>query len=136
MPSTRATTPTASTTLERLRLRESASSGKLTTTTKPSPRTHPTRLTCPSPRECSPSCSLNSADVLEDVDHALGPSAWAAKRATTTVPIVIAFSGDLVGTGMLSNLARPGGNITGFSYLSTDLAAKRLELLSETFSRS
>jgi putative tryptophan/tyrosine transport system substrate-binding protein len=71
-----------------------------------------------------------------DLIIALGPSAWAAKRATITVPIVIAFSGDLVGTGMLSNLARPGGNITGFSYLSTDLAAKRLELLSETFSRS
>ncbi len=71
-----------------------------------------------------------------DLIIALGPSAWAAKRATTTVPIVIAFSGDLVGTGMISNLARPGGNITGFSYLSTDLAAKRLELLSETFSRS
>ena len=37
---------------------------------------------------------------------------------------------------MVSNLARPGGNITGFSYMSTDLAAKRLELLNETFSRS
>lgn len=66
-----------------------------------------------------------------DIIIALGPSAWAAKRATTTVPIVIAFSGDLVGTGMVSNLARPGGNITGFSYMSTDLAAKRVELVSE-----
>ncbi|MET0430070.1 MAG: ABC transporter substrate-binding protein [Microvirga sp.] len=70
-----------------------------------------------------------------DLIIALGPSAWAAKRATSTVPIVIAFSGDLVGTGMVSNLSRPGGNITGFSYMSTDLAAKRLELASETFSR-
>jgi putative tryptophan/tyrosine transport system substrate-binding protein len=49
---------------------------------------------------------------------------------------VIAFSGDLVGTGMVSNIARPGGNITGFSYLSTELAAKRLELLSQTFPRN
>jgi putative ABC transport system substrate-binding protein len=71
-----------------------------------------------------------------DIIIALGPSAWAAKRATTTVPIVIAFSGDLVQTGMLSNLAQPGGNITGFSYMSTDLAAKRLELFTEAFSRS
>jgi putative tryptophan/tyrosine transport system substrate-binding protein len=69
-----------------------------------------------------------------DVIIALGPAAWAAKRATSTVPIVIAFSGDLVGTGMVSNLARPGENVTGFSYLSTDLAAKRFELLSQTFS--
>lgn len=68
-----------------------------------------------------------------DIIIALGPSAWAAKRATTTIPIVIAFSGDLVGTGMVPNLARPGGNITGFSYMSADLAGKRLELLSETF---
>jgi putative ABC transport system substrate-binding protein len=69
-----------------------------------------------------------------DVIIALGPAAWAAKRATSTVPIVIAFSGDLVGTGMVSNLARPGENVTGFSYMSTDLAAKRFELLSQTFS--
>jgi ABC-type uncharacterized transport system substrate-binding protein len=44
---------------------------------------------------------------------------------------VIAFSGDPVGNGVVSNLARPGGNVTGFSYMSTDLAAKRLELLTQ-----
>jgi putative tryptophan/tyrosine transport system substrate-binding protein len=69
-----------------------------------------------------------------DVIIALGPAVWAAKRATTTVPIVIAFSGDPVGDGVVSSLARPDGNITGFSYMSTDLAAKRLELLSQAFS--
>ena len=68
-----------------------------------------------------------------DVIIAIGPAVWAAKRTTTTVPIVIAFSGDPVGNGVVSNLARPGGNITGFSYMSTDLAAKRLELLNQTF---
>ncbi len=67
---------------------------------------------------------------------ALGPSVWAAKRTTTSVPIVIAFSGDPVGDGVVSSLARPGGNITGFSYMSTHLAAKRLELLSKTFSKN
>jgi putative tryptophan/tyrosine transport system substrate-binding protein len=71
-----------------------------------------------------------------DVIIALGPAVWAAKRATTTVPIVIAFSGDPVGDGVVSSLARPGGNITGFSYMSTDLAAKRLELLSKAFSKN
>jgi putative tryptophan/tyrosine transport system substrate-binding protein len=68
-----------------------------------------------------------------DVIIAIGPAVWAAKRATTSVPIVIAFSGDPVGNGVVSNLARPGGNITGFSYMSTDLAAKRLELLNRMF---
>src|SRR5262249_31011719 len=70
-----------------------------------------------------------------DVIIALGPAVWAAKRVTTTVPIVIAFSGDPVGGGVGSSFARPGGNITGFSYMSTDLAAKRLELLSNAFSK-
>jgi putative tryptophan/tyrosine transport system substrate-binding protein len=71
-----------------------------------------------------------------DVIIALGPATWAAKGATNTVPIVIAFSGDPVGNGVVSNLARPGGNITGFSYMSTDLAAKRLQLLSQTFPKN
>jgi putative ABC transport system substrate-binding protein len=71
-----------------------------------------------------------------DVIVALGPAVWAAKRATTTIPIVIAFSGDPVGDGVVASLARPGGNLTGFSYMSTDLAGKRLELLSEAFSRN
>src|SRR5262245_22413107 len=66
-----------------------------------------------------------------DVIIAIGPAVWAAKRTTSTVPIVIAFSGDPVGNGVVTNLARPGGNITGFSYMSTDLAAKRLEVLSK-----
>jgi putative ABC transport system substrate-binding protein len=71
-----------------------------------------------------------------DVIVALGPAVWAAKRATTTIPIIIAFSGDPVGDGVVTSLARPGGNLTGFSYMSTDLAAKRLQLFSEAFSRN
>jgi len=66
-----------------------------------------------------------------DVMIAFGPATWAAKRATTTIPIITTFSGDPVGVGLVSNLAHPGGNITGFSYMSTDLASKRVELLSE-----
>jgi putative tryptophan/tyrosine transport system substrate-binding protein len=71
-----------------------------------------------------------------DVIIALGPATWAAKRATSSVPIIVAFSGDPVGNGVVSNLAHPGGNITGFSYMSTDLAAKRLELISRAFSKN
>jgi putative ABC transport system substrate-binding protein len=71
-----------------------------------------------------------------DVIIALGPASWAVKNATSTIPVVMAFSGDPVGNGVVSNIARPGGNITGFSYMSTDLAAKRLELLNRAFPRN
>jgi putative ABC transport system substrate-binding protein len=57
--------------------------------------------------------------------------ALAAKEATSVIPIVLATSGDPVGTGLIASLARPGGNITGSSIEQTDLAGKRLELLRE-----
>jgi putative tryptophan/tyrosine transport system substrate-binding protein len=56
----------------------------------------------------------------------------AAKNATQTIPIVMAFSGDPVGAGFVASLARPGGNITGLSRINVELSAKRLELLNET----
>ena len=59
------------------------------------------------------------------------PSAQAAKKATITIPIVMATSGDPVGTGLVASLARPGGNVTGLSILATDLDTKWLELLKE-----
>ena len=55
----------------------------------------------------------------------------AAKRATSVTPIVMALSGDAVGTGLIGSLARPGGNVTGLTHLSTELAGKRLEILKE-----
>jgi putative ABC transport system substrate-binding protein len=55
----------------------------------------------------------------------------AAKKATNTVPIVVAGAGDLLGTGLVASLARPGGNVTGSTSMSTDLSGKRLELLKE-----
>ena len=61
-----------------------------------------------------------------------GPAVRAVQQATTTIPIVMAFSGDPVGTGLVASLARPGGNLTGLSFMSPDLSAKRLELLRET----
>jgi putative tryptophan/tyrosine transport system substrate-binding protein len=59
------------------------------------------------------------------------PSAIAAKKATAVVPIVIAGAGDLVGTGLVASLARPGGNVTGLSTQQPDLAGKRIEMLRE-----
>jgi ABC-type uncharacterized transport system substrate-binding protein len=59
------------------------------------------------------------------------PAVLAAKQATAVVPIVIALAGDPVGTGLVASLARPGGNITGLSSQSPDLAGKRLALLRE-----
>jgi putative ABC transport system substrate-binding protein len=61
----------------------------------------------------------------------LGAAPHAAKKATTTVPIVTIYAADPVGTGLVASLARPGGNITGLSGLATDLSGKRLELLKE-----
>jgi len=55
----------------------------------------------------------------------------AAKKATSTIPIVVALMADPVGTGLVASLARPSGNITGMSIQSPDLAGKRVELLKE-----
>jgi len=59
------------------------------------------------------------------------PGALAAKKATTTIPIVIGSAGDLVKSGIVASLARPGGNITGLSFIGRELAGKHLELLKE-----
>ena len=59
------------------------------------------------------------------------PAAEAAKRATSTIPIVFVAPGDVKETGLVTNLARPGGNITGISDPATELSAKRLGLLKE-----
>jgi putative tryptophan/tyrosine transport system substrate-binding protein len=59
------------------------------------------------------------------------PVTRAAKEATNTIPIIMANEADPVGSGVVASLARPGGNITGLSQLSPELAGKRLELLKE-----
>jgi putative ABC transport system substrate-binding protein len=52
-----------------------------------------------------------------------------AKRATSTIPIVMASAGDPLGSGLVASLARPGGDNTGMSLMAPDLGGKRLELL-------
>jgi putative tryptophan/tyrosine transport system substrate-binding protein len=75
-----------------------------------------------------------AADLVRhkvDVIAALGlPSALAAKSATSTIPIVFSV-GDSVERGLVASLARPGGNLTGFSVINVELTPKRLELISE-----
>ena len=73
-----------------------------------------------------------NVDVLVAVNS---PSVVAAKRATRTIPIVMPISSDPVGDGLVSSLARPGGNITGLSIMSQELGQKRLQLLKESFPR-
>src|SRR5713226_2139832 len=59
------------------------------------------------------------------------PQALAAKQATRTLPIVFATAGDPVGSGLVTSLARPGGNVTGLVNLSPELGGKRLEQLTQ-----
>jgi putative ABC transport system substrate-binding protein len=59
------------------------------------------------------------------------PASLAAKSATTTIPIVMVSVGDPVAAGLVASLARPGGNVTGFSNLSVELNTKRLEILKD-----
>jgi putative ABC transport system substrate-binding protein len=76
-----------------------------------------------------------AADLVRlKVDLIVTPSttsALAAKEATTTIPIVMANAADPVGAGLVASLARPGGNITGFSGLGNELNTKRLEILKD-----
>ena len=69
-----------------------------------------------------------NVDVI--VTHA-APGAFAAKQATSTIPIVITAIADLPAFGLVESLARPGGNLTGLSFFNAELTAKRLELLKE-----
>ena len=70
---------------------------------------------------------LNVAVIVAAGDPAID----AARRATSTIPIVMVAAGDPVQAGFVASLARPGGNITGMTFLTRELAAKRLEILKE-----
>jgi len=70
-----------------------------------------------------------------DVIVAAGGAPGAARKATTTIPIVVASGVDLVAAGLAESLARPGGNVTGLSILGPELITKRLEILKEVVPR-
>ena len=73
---------------------------------------------------------------VEVIVTAAAPTVEAARRATSTIPIVMAAVADPVGSGLVASLARPGGNVTGLTALSTELAGKRLQLARELVSKA
>jgi putative ABC transport system substrate-binding protein len=82
--------------------------------------------------DAMPSLAADLVRLKVDVIVTSGtPAGLAVKRATTTIPIVLAAAGDAVAAGLVPSLARPGGNITGLSTLYADLEGKRLEVLRE-----
>ena len=64
------------------------------------------------------------------------PGSLAAKQATRTIPIVMAIVGDVVATGLVTSIPRPGGNVTGSTFFFPELSAKRVELLKEAVPRT
>jgi putative ABC transport system substrate-binding protein len=79
-----------------------------------------------------PALAAELVRLKVDVIVTTGPtSTRAAKEATSTIPIVMAFDNDPVGNGFVASLARPGGNITGLSTLAPEISGKQLELLKE-----
>ena len=84
--------------------------------------------------ERRPALAAELVALKVDVILAAGGTltALAAKQATTTIPIVFAAIGDPVGSGLVTSLARPGGNVTGLSNLGPELIGKRLELLKQS----
>jgi putative tryptophan/tyrosine transport system substrate-binding protein len=83
-----------------------------------------------------PELAAELVGLRVDVIHTLStPAALAARRATTTIPIVFTGVGDPMGTGVVSSLAHPAGNATGVTTMATDLSGKRLEILREMVPR-
>src|SRR5947208_3507525 len=79
-----------------------------------------------------PALAAELVALKVDVIVTGGPQATRpAKKATATIPIVMAFDSDPVGNGFVASLARPGGNVTGLSALSPEISGKQLELLKE-----
>ena len=79
-----------------------------------------------------PELAAGLVNLNVDVIVAVGTLApIAARQATTKIPIVMTAAGDPLGTGLVTSLARPGGNVTGMSFMAPDLGGKRLELLKE-----
>jgi len=86
--------------------------------------------------ELLPEAAADLVDQKPALIFAAGaPAAWAAKEATRTIPIVM-FAADPVANGLVASLAKPGGNVTGLSFLQIRLSPKRLELVKEAFPKA
>jgi ABC-type uncharacterized transport system substrate-binding protein len=84
-----------------------------------------------------PKLASELVQLKVDVIVAAGTqSTTAAKQATSTIPIVAGAAGDLVRTGLVASLARPGGNVTGSTVISPDVSGKRIELLKEVLPKA
>jgi len=84
-----------------------------------------------------PEMAAELVKLKVDVIASMGtPATLAAKQATTTIPIVMESLSDVISTGVVTNLARPGGNITGVAGFAPELSGKRLELIRELFPRA
>jgi putative ABC transport system substrate-binding protein len=82
-----------------------------------------------------PQLATELVQLAPDVIVTSGPGTAIAKRATSTIPIVMAVSANAVENGLVASFAHPGGNVTGSSSFSSELGTKQLELLKETFPR-
>jgi putative ABC transport system substrate-binding protein len=79
-------------------------------------------------RELAAELAAQNVDLIVSLG---GPAAEAAKQATSTIPVIVMSAGDMVETGLVASLARPGGNITGVNDPAAVLSGKRLEILKE-----
>jgi putative tryptophan/tyrosine transport system substrate-binding protein len=82
-----------------------------------------------------PSLAAELLQLKSDIIVSAGPTVTRAAKKAVTIPIVMSFDDDPVGSGFVASLARPGGNITGLSSLSPELSGKQLELLKEIIPR-
>ena len=82
-----------------------------------------------------PELAAELVRLKADVIIGSTPGARAAQQATTSIPIIMCIADDAVKQGFVSNLARPGGNITGMTAMTSELAGKRVELLREAIPR-
>ena len=81
--------------------------------------------------EGAPELVAEFVGLKVDVIVTSGPNTYAAKQATSVIPIVFAITADPIATGLVASLSRPGGNLTGLSFQIVDAASKRLQLLQE-----
>src|SRR5215470_7909989 len=105
--------------------------GRRCASPKTSTRSTHSRRTVPIRRSTYGFCHGDRGEIGRSRFVTGGAAIPAAMQATSTIPIVFALAVDAIREGIITNLARPGGNVTGLSALSSETASKRLQILSE-----